>query len=153
MTRQYRLRNLPDVFTKRIIGIDYGRKRIGVAYSDFLRLTAQPLTTIIIKSPAEAVKKVCAALVEHDVELVVVGLPVSIDGYSGGQMADEIRRFARGLEQAGYRVHLEDEAFTSETAKGIMRAGGRTEKQMRGKLDMLAAQVILQDFLNAHYSR
>jgi putative Holliday junction resolvase len=146
-------RTFPFVYTKRIIGIDYGRKRIGIAYSDPLRITAQPLTTLVLKSPAEAVKKVCAALVEHDVELVVVGLPVSISGASGGQMADEIRQFARGLQQHGYHVHLEDEAFTSQTAKGLMRQGGKSEKQMRGKIDALAAQIILQDYLNSHFSR
>lgn len=138
------------MYEKRIVGVDYGRKRIGVAYSDPLRITAQPLATIVLKSPSEAVNKICAALADYDVELVVIGLPVSLSGSKGGQMADEIREFVAALEKRGYRTHLEDEAFTSEQAKDTLRRGGKSEKQMRGKLDTIAAQIILQDYLDSH---
>lgn len=138
------------MYEKRLIGIDYGRKRIGLAYSDPLRITAQPLATIELKSPTEAVNKICDALSSYDVELVVVGLPVSLSGGQGGQMADEVRAFAAALEKRGYRTHLEDEAFTSEQAKTTLRRSGKSEKQMRGKLDTIAAQIILQDYLDSH---
>jgi putative Holliday junction resolvase len=141
------------MFEKRIIGIDYGRKRIGIAYSDPLRLTAQPLTTLVLKSPQEAAERVRAVLVEHDVELVIIGLPMSLNGGSGGQMATEVRLFARRIEEYGYRVQLEDERFTSSQARDAMRSGGKSEKQMRGKLDTIAAQLILQDYLNAHHNK
>ncbi len=138
------------MFEKRIIGIDYGRKRIGISYSDPLRLFAQPLTTIILKAPSEAVNRVCDALADYDVELIVIGIPVSLSGGQGGQMADEIRLFVQSLQQRGYQTHLEDEAFTSELAKDNLRHGGKKEKQMRGKLDVVAAQIILQDYLDSH---
>lgn len=141
------------MYEKRIIGIDYGRRRIGIAYSDPLRLTAQPLTTIVLKSPSDAAARVHQALLEFEVELVIVGLPVSLSGDRGGQMAEEIKLFARRIEEFGYRVRLEDERFTSSQAKDAMRSGGMSERQMRGKLDTIAAQLILQDFLNAHYSK
>lgn len=141
---------IPPMFEKRIIGIDYGRKRIGIAYSDPLRITAQPLTTLTLKSPGEAANRVCAALADQDVELIVIGLPVSLSGGKGGQMADEIRRFVSVLEQRGYKTHLEDEAFTSQQAKDTLRKSGKSEKQMRGKLDVIAAQIILQDYLDSH---
>ncbi len=138
------------MFEKRIIGIDYGRKRIGIAYSDPLRITAQPLATLTLRSPDEAANRVCAALADQDVELIVIGLPVSISGGKGGQMADEIRRFVAALEQRGYSTQLEDEAFTSQQAKETLRKGGKSERQMRGKLDSIAAQIILQDYLDSH---
>jgi putative Holliday junction resolvase len=137
------------MFDKRIIGIDYGRRRIGVAYSDPLRITAQPLTTVVLKTEAEAVNRVCEALAKEEVELVVVGLPVSLSGGTGGQMADEIRKFAAGLEKRGYRVVFEDERFTSAEAMATMRLAGRKEKQMRGKTDVIAAQLILQGYLDS----
>lgn len=138
------------MFEKRIIGIDYGRKRIGIAYSDPMRLFAQPLTTLTLKSPSEAVNRVCDVLAEYDVELIVIGIPLSLSGGEGGQMVNEIRAFVEGLQQRGFKTHLEDEAFTSEVAKDKLRAGGKKEKQMRGKLDVVAAQIILQDYLDAH---
>lgn len=141
------------MYERRIIGIDYGRRRIGIAYSDPLRMTAQPLATIVLKSPAEAAERVRQALLEFDVELVIIGLPVSLSGGSSGQMAEEIKIFARRIEEFGYRVRLEDERFTSSQAKDALRAGGKSERRMRGKLDAIAAQLILQDYLNAHYSK
>ena len=137
------------MFDKRIIGIDYGRRRIGVAYSDPLRITAQPLTTVLLKTEGEAVNRVCEVLAKEDVELVVVGLPVSLSGGTGGQMADEIRKFATGLEKRGYRVVFEDERFTSVEAMATMRQAGKKEKQMRGKTDVIAAQLILQGYLDS----
>ena len=137
------------MFDKRIIGIDYGRKRIGVAYSDPLRITAQPLTTVVLKTEGEAVNRVCEVLAKEDVELVVVGLPVSLSGGTGGQMADEIRKFSAGLEKRGYRVVFEDERFTSAEAMATMRRAGKKEKQMRGKTDVIAAQLILQGYLDS----
>ena len=150
LTPSRQWRTFMPMYEKRIVGIDYGRKRIGVAYSDPLRITAQPLATIQLKSPTEAVNKICDALRDYDVELVVVGLPVSLSGGQGGQMVDEIREFVAALEKRGYKTHLEDEAFTSVQAKDAMRRGGKSEKQLRGKLDTIAAQIILQDYLDAH---
>jgi putative holliday junction resolvase len=137
------------MFDKRIIGIDYGRRRIGVAYSDPLRITAQPLTTVLIKIEGEAINRVCEVLAKEDVELVVVGLPISLSGGTGGQMADEIRKFAVGMEKRGYRVVFEDERFTSAEAMATMRRAGKKEKQMRGKTDVIAAQLILQGYLDS----
>lgn len=137
------------MFEKRIIGIDYGRRRIGIAYSDPLRITAQPLTTIVLRNEGEAIKRVCEVLAQEDVELLVIGLPVTLSGEAGGKMADEIRKFAAVLQKRGYKVAFEDERFTSAEAMDAMRMGGKKEKQMRGKTDVIAAQLILQGYLDA----
>jgi putative Holliday junction resolvase len=131
----------------RIIAIDYGRKRIGIACSDPLRITAQPLPLIVVQSADRALEQVCAALAEYDVELLVVGRPGSLSG-GAGQMADEVSRFAEGLRQRGYRVELWDERLSSREARRVLRLAGKKEKQMRGKIDSIAAQLILQSYLD-----
>ncbi len=141
------------IYDKRIIGIDYGTKRIGLASSDPLRVTAQPLTTITLAQPQEAVPRVRDALSELDVELIVVGIPITLAGERGGKTVELVKSFAEGLRKSGYKVVLEDERFTSAEAKTAMRKGGKSEKQMRGRLDAIAAQVILQDYLNEHYGQ
>lgn len=135
------------MYESRIVGIDYGRKRIGVAYSDPLRITAQPLPTITVNSMQEAVKKLCALLTEYDVELLVLGRPGSLSG-GGGQMAEEVEDFAERLRQQGYQVVLADERLSTKEAQRMMRMSGKSEKQMRGKLDSVAAQLILQTYLD-----
>lgn len=141
------------VYEKRIIGIDFGTKRIGLACSDPMRVTAQPLPSITLAQPQEAVARVRNVLSKIDVELVVVGMPISLSGKANGQMAEQVKNFADGLRRAGYKVVLEDERFTSAEAKSTLRKVGKKERQMRGKLDSIAAQVILQDHLNEHYGR
>jgi putative Holliday junction resolvase len=135
------------MYESRVVGVDYGRKRIGLALSDPLRITAQPLPTLVLRSPQEAVNRVCEALSEYQVELLVIGRPGSLSG-GGGQMADEVASFAAQLEKRGYRVLLVDERLSSQQARKTMRLGGKSEKQMRGKLDSIAAQLILQSYLD-----
>ncbi|MCK4857174.1 MAG: Holliday junction resolvase RuvX [candidate division Zixibacteria bacterium] len=132
---------------KRIIGIDYGRRRIGLSCSDRLRLTAQPLATIRVKSTGEIVGKICTVLADYEVELLVIGRPGSLSG-GGGQMADEVSRFAEQMKKRGYRVELVDERFSSREAQSVLRLAGKSEKQMRGKTDSIAAQLILQTWLD-----
>ncbi len=139
------------IYSKRIVGIDFGTRRLGLACSDPLRITAQPLPTITLNQPQEAVPRVLEVLRQHEVELIVLGIPVTLSGDRGGKTVELVEAFAAGLRRAGYLVVLEDERFTSAEAKSAMRAAGQSERQMRGKLDSIAAQVILQDYLDAHY--
>jgi len=118
-----------------------------------MRITAQPLGTITVAQPQEAVARVRELLEQHEVELIVLGVPVSLSGDRGGKIVEQVELFAQGLRRTGYKVVLEDERFTSAEAKAAMRKGGKSEKQMRGKLDAIAAQVILQDYLNEHYGQ
>lgn len=135
------------MFESRIVGIDYGRRRIGLALSDPLRITAQPLMTLQVSSIADALAKVPAALAEYEIEMLVIGRPGSLSG-GGGQMAEEVEDFAKRLGKQGFKVELIDERLTSQQAKKAMRMAGKSEKQMRGKLDTVAAQLILQSYLD-----
>jgi putative Holliday junction resolvase len=139
------------VYEKRIAAVDYGRRRIGLAVSDPLRITAQPLGTIEVKSTGEIVKRVCAALADYELELLLIGRPGSLSG-GGGQMAEEAERFAATMRKQGYEVQLIDERLSTREAKKLLRLTGQKEKQMRGKTDTLAAQLILQAYLDSHGS-
>lgn len=118
-----------------------------MSLSDPLRLTAQPLTTLTVTSMVDAIAKVCQELAEYEIELVVIGRPGSLSG-GGGQMAEEVEEFAGGLAKRGFAVELVDERLSSREAKRVLRMMGKSEKKMRGKTDTIAAQLILQKYLD-----
>jgi putative Holliday junction resolvase len=125
--------------------VDYGRKRIGVAVSDAMGLTVQPLTTIEGKSKAEELALLERIAHERGVARIVVGLPLRLDG-TEGTMAAEARRFARRLERALHLpVELVDERLTSWAAREWKAAHAELG---RGKgEDEIAAAILLEDFL------
>lgn len=131
----------------RILGIDFGEKRIGLALSDPLGFTAQGLETL----ERQNMKQVTAALVElvkkNEVGEIVIGLPVNMDG-SRGFKADEILKFVPQLEAAaGVPVRTWDERLTSREASRLMIEEGLSRKKQRANSDRLAATLILQNYL------
>jgi putative Holliday junction resolvase len=96
----------------------------------------------------EAIRKIVEMLSDYDVELLVIGRPGSLSG-GGGQMAEEVEQFASKLAERGYKTHLIDERLSSREAERTMRMAGKSSKQMRGKLDSIAAQLILQKYMDA----
>jgi putative Holliday junction resolvase len=131
----------------RILGLDPGTVRIGVAASDPLGITAQPHSSLDARDPD--VMDAIAALVEDlDVELVVVGLPVSLDG-SEGPAASIARDFAgRVGEAVGVPVELHDERFSSTTAERTMIEMGARREDRKAARDRVAAAVFLQTYLD-----
>lgn len=122
------------------IGIDYGSARVGLALADDAAKLAARLGTI---SPAELV----ATLHEHQPDVVVMGLPRSLDGRETAQTL-AVRRYAADvLEPAGYQINFQDEAGTSAVAEERLREAGRAYQ--RGDIDAEAAAIILQDYLDA----
>jgi putative Holliday junction resolvase len=135
----------------RVLGIDAGERRVGVALSDELRLLASPLTVL---DRAHGLAPVLDALAEvarsQDVAQVVVGLPLNADG-SEGRQARRAQDFARTAERViGLPVELWDERLSTREAEAIARAQGRNMRKLResGQLDAIAAAVILQDYLD-----
>lgn len=128
-----------------LLAVDYGRKRIGLAISDAMGLTVQPLATIEGKSKVEELARLEQTARERGVTRIVVGLPLRLDG-TEGSMAAEARRFARRLERALHLpVELVDERLTSWAAREWKAAHpelgrGRSE-------DEIAAAILLEDFL------
>ena len=134
----------------RVLAVDLGDVRVGVALSDPMGWTAQPLPTISAKAEGGPVGAVAALAGEHDVGTVVVGLPLHLSGEEG-ERARLSRSFAARLEKAApdLDVVLWDERLTSHEAKRLMIDGGDRRRRRRGRVDEVAAALILQSFLDA----
>ncbi len=133
----------------RILGIDPGSRRIGVALSDELGLTAQPLTTIERGHDHQTLERLDQALGHLRPDRVVVGLPLRLDGTEGGA-ARRARELARLLEtHLGVPAELWDERLTSVQADRILRQGGLDGRARRGATDRVAAAIMLQSYLDA----
>ncbi len=151
----------------RILGVDYGRARIGLAIADSQARIARPLETLMRKNRKDDIKRVREIVRENGVKHIVLGLPLRLDG-SNGEMAAEVERFGERIrKQIGVPVEFVDERLTSWEAESILRsegAGGGPARQVRsprsdrtaksrktgaGKtsVDALAATLILGEYL------
>jgi putative Holliday junction resolvase len=130
----------------RVLGVDPGTVRLGLALTDPDRLLAMPHATI--PGGEGAAGRVVAVAVEHGCTAVVVGLPRSLAGRDTDSTR-LARMLAAEIEQAGFVVHLHDERLTSVQADRALRAAGRTSRQTRGVTDQVAAQLLLQAWLDA----
>jgi len=133
----------------RILGIDYGRKRMGIAISDESEFLASPRETMIrTQSLDKDLARFRRLLEEEDVESIVVGLPLNMDG-SHGPMAEEASVFASQLrEMSGLQVDLFDERLTSSEAERVLIQADVSRSKRKGLRDSLAAVLILQGFLD-----
>lgn len=128
-----------------MLAIDYGRRRMGLAISDALGLAARPLETLERKGRAEDLGRLRQIARAHGVKRVVVGHPLRMDG-TAGDIADEVERFARRVEQAlGLPVELVDERLTSWAADEWLAEHPGLGRE-RGK-DEIAAAILLEDYL------
>ncbi|MCS6772032.1 MAG: Holliday junction resolvase RuvX [Kiritimatiellae bacterium] len=133
----------------RWVGIDVGEKRIGVAVSDPDGWLATAREVIEISTAGEALPRVLEACRAVGATGIVVGLPLNMDG-SRGEAARKAETFARELRAAtGLPVHLWDERLTTRSAHGAMLEAGLRGERRRGRVDMVAAQMMLQSFLDA----
>ena len=131
----------------RILALDIGAKRIGVAISDEMRLTVRTLKALSRTNWKQLVKDLSALCEEFDVRRVVLGLPLRKDGCEG-DAALEIRNVARKLELSLHLpVSLQDERFTSKTAEAALRREGLSEREVFANADSEAAAIILRDYL------
>ena len=131
----------------RILGVDYGRRRIGLAVSDELGLTAQGLPTIEATGRSRAVAAVADVARAYSVSEIVVGLPLNMDG-SHGELAEAATVFSTQLaESTGIGTRCWDERLTSVTAHRVMRETGTRLRGRKGKVDRIAATVLLDSYL------
>lgn len=130
----------------RILALDVGKRRIGIAISDALAITARPLTTI--ERNRESATKILKIVSDMNVELLLIGLPVHLDGKEGEQ-AKDVRKFGDSLSVAGSNVpiHFVDERLSTVEAQERLadrRGGWKKDKK---KIDEVAAAVILEAYL------
>jgi len=132
----------------RVLGLDLGDARIGVAISDDRRRIAVPLGTVRTGAPAD-VKAIADVVTEHGVTLLVVGHPLHLSG-EAGERAHHAERFAEALEAfLDVPVLLQDERLSSVEADRALRGAGASGRERRRTVDRSAATVILQAWLDA----
>ena len=135
---------------KRIMGIDYGTARIGVALSDELQMLAHPAETIVVAKTADPVARIASLVEEKNVERIVVGLPRHMNG-SDGESAE--RGAASSPKNCGPKVECEvrtwDERLSTVAAHRSLREAGKSTRQTRGYIDQVAAQMLLQSYLDS----
>lgn len=133
----------------RVMALDVGDKRIGVAVSDPTGLVPTPLTTIGTKSESEDIEAVLLLADEHAVEEIVVGLPLSLSGQRGPQ-ARKVARFAESLSgRAAVPVTMLDERYSTAEAERLLREAGVQPARERARTDAAAAAVILRAYLDS----
>ena len=130
----------------KIMALDVGEKRIGIALSDYLHVIATPHSYISRKPEENALEQINKIAKENNVETIVVGLPINMDGTQGHQ-AEDCLGFAENFRQ-NYKIVMEDERLTSETAEENLRAKKIDFKKEKGLVDMESACIILEQYLN-----
>jgi len=134
----------------RALGLDVGSRRIGVALSDELKITAQPLVVLVAKSRRDAVARIRALCAEHEVDTIVIGLPLSMSGGDRGSSGVRARELADLLRDAvDAEIVLRDERFTTAAAERVLIQGNVRRADRREVVDKIAAALILQGWLDA----
>ncbi len=132
-----------------VLALDVGSKRIGVAGSDSLGITAQAVETYVRVSPKRDLEHLTALALSRGAHAFVVGLPRNMDGSEGGQAADT-RAFAQALEKAsGLPILFEDERLTTRAAHDVLIQGNVRRGDRKKVVDKLAAVLILESYLDS----
>ena len=132
----------------RILALDHGSKRIGVAVSDETKTIAQPLEYILTEPFADFLARLKKILAEKEIDLILLGLPRNMDG-SYGPAAQKVETFAAALKSAiTIPIKFSDERLTSSQANKILIQGGVRRDKRKEKVDKMAAAILLQSYLD-----
>lgn len=136
----------------RILGIDYGERRVGLATSDPMESMALPLRVIDVISEAAVCREIGEYCEHEDVTMVVVGMPINMDG-SRGPMAEKADAFAARLaSRLKIPVRTWDERLSTSLAERVLLEADMSRRKRKLVRDKLAAQIILQGFLDSRVS-
>ncbi len=132
----------------RLLALDLGAKRIGVAVSDELRITARPLPMIWRRSWKELLRQVAGLVESFEAKGLVIGLPLRLDGGKGAA-AESVRAMAEKFRRSlGVPVYLQDERLTTFAANSDLKSAGLNQGEIKREVDSEAAAIILRDFIN-----
>ena len=131
----------------RILGLDYGDKRIGVSLSDPLRLIASPHTVLKNEGISKLLKDLKRIINEKTIDTIVIGLPINLKGNDTSQTL-KVRRLKSQIETLNVKIFFEDERLSSSMAKKSMIIQRIKTGQNKSMVDKRAASIILQQFLN-----
>jgi len=134
----------------RLLGVDHGDRRIGLALSDPIPLIASPFKTLIINSQQEAIKAILEVVSDKDVSLVVIGKPLGLKGNETEQTKHVIK-FADELRKNDIVVKLQDERLTSVSAKRSYHEEGFDLRGKKELIDETAAAILLQQYIDKNY--
>ena len=134
---------------ERILALDVGDARIGVAVSDPLGIIAQPVGLVTRVGWGPDIAKITEFADQYGTRTLLCGLPLNMDGSAGGQ-ADKVRAFAQQLEKKGFTVTFWDERMTTVTAERALIEGGVHRADRKRLVDKTAAAIILQAYLDAN---
>ncbi|MDQ7051838.1 MAG: Holliday junction resolvase RuvX [candidate division KSB1 bacterium] len=133
----------------RLLAIDFGERRIGIAVTDPLQITAQARETLQVRDWRETILRIKAMADELQIQGIVIGLPVSLCG-DEGMMADRVREFADALQrEIQLPIVLWDERLTSLQAERTLREFNLKPSEHKDKVDRLAAYFLLRNFLDS----
>ncbi len=137
----------------RLMGLDFGSKTVGVAVSDLLGITAQPIE--IVRRDKEnqlrkTLQRIETLIKEYEISLIVLGLPKNMNDTSGDRVAKTMEFKAMLERRTGLEVELMDERLTTVQAESIMSLSGVKKKDYKEHVDELAAAIILQTYMDAN---
>jgi putative Holliday junction resolvase len=135
----------------RLLGVDHGDRRIGLALSDPIPMIASPLKTILVNSNQDAINAILDIVEEYDIVLVVVGLPIGMKGNETAQ-TKHVQKFADDLVENGIKVAMQDERLTSVSAKKSIIEQKKKPSKEKGLVDQIAAAILLQQYIDRHYN-
>lgn len=139
---------------KRFLGLDIGDKRIGVAISDELNITAQGLNTIKRKNVTEDIINISKIINSKDIEAIIVGIPYRTDSENGRIKSEQGKKIQGFIRELGKQIHIPiiyyDERFTTKESERVLRAAKLKSRKSKYKeiKDKISAQLILQAFLD-----
>lgn len=130
----------------RYMSVDYGDVRIGIAVTDPLKIISSAYKTIRNEGIVTVLALLKEITVKEDIERIILGHPVGLDG-NKTKKTIQVEEFAEKLKELGIEVVLLDESFTTKRAHDILHSMGKKTGNNKDKIDMIAAQVILEDYL------
>jgi len=135
----------------RLLGVDHGDRRIGLALSDPIPMIASPLKTILVNNNQDAINAILDIVKEYDIVLVVIGLPIGMKGNETAQ-TKHVQKFADDLVENGIKVAMQDERLTSVSAKKSIIEQNKKPSKEKGLVDQIAAAILLQQYIDRHYN-
>ena len=132
---------------KRLIGIDYGLSKVGLSISDPLKIISIPLTVIKYNNSEELLNKLKEIAIENDVDSFVIGYPLNMNNKKN-KMTELVDIFFEELKNMKFKVFLQDERLSSESAKKIMHEQNIKTGENKEQIDLIASTIILQSFLD-----
>jgi putative Holliday junction resolvase len=134
---------------KRVLAIDYGMRRIGLAISDPLKIIATPLDTLVIHDFDNGIQQMRDVIESHDIEKIIMGYPIGTSGDKTEQtiLVDKVIEHLQSTTKIP--IIIWDERYTSLQAKSIMLQKGQKVRNNKGMVDQLAARIMLQEYLDS----